>query len=276
MTSVVQVPVMQVDVFTNEAFAGNPAAVCLLEGSRPDAWMSRVAKEMNCANTAFAEPNGDGSYRLRWFTAGGVEVALCGHATLATAHVLYEQGKLNRTSAARFHTQSGLLAAEWRDDGIELDFPIELAVPVTEPDALKAGLGAPIRWVGRNRLDYVVELESETAVRELKPDLSALATLEVRGVVVTARGDDRPDPFDYVLRWFGPRVGVAEDMVTGTAHCALGPYWAERLEKMAFRTYQASPRGGVVRVRVVTGDAAEGRVKIGGQAVTILRGELLA
>lgn len=275
MRSAVTVPVMQVDVFTNAAYSGNPAAVCLLEAPRPDEWLSGVAREMNCANTAFVEPNGDGSYRLRWFTAGGVEVALCGHATLATAHVLYELEKLNRKDAARFQTQSGLLTAEWRDDIIELDFPLEIAEPVTEPAALTAGLRAPIRWLGRNRFDYVVELESESAVRELKPDLSALATLDARGVMVTALGDGRVNGFDYVLRWFGPRVGVAEDMVTGTAHCALGPYWAARLHKTELRAFQASPRGGVVRVRVVTGSPNGGRVKIGGQAVTVLRGELL-
>lgn len=276
MTSGSTVPVMQVDVFTNEPYTGNPAGVCLLETPRPEAWMSQVAREMNCANTAFAEPNPDGSYRLRWFTAGGVEVALCGHATLATAHILYEQKRLEETAAARFHTQSGLLTAERRGEIVELDFPLEVAEPVNAPDALIAGLRAPIRWVGRNRFDYVVELENESAIRELKPDLSTLATLEARGVVVSARSDARVGGFDYVLRWFGPRVGIAEDMVTGTAHCALGPYWAERMNKTEFTAYQASPRGGVVRVRLVTGNAGGGRVKIGGQAVTVLRGELLA
>jgi predicted PhzF superfamily epimerase YddE/YHI9 len=210
---------MQVDVFTNEAYAGNPAAVCLLEAPRPDAWMSRVAKEMNCANTAFAEPNVDGGYRLRWFTAGGVEVALCGHATLATAHVLYEQGRLDRKTAARFHTQSGLLTAEWRDDSIELDFPLEVAEPVTVPDALRAGLRAPIRWLGRNRFDYVVELESETAVRELKPDLSAPRDLggAWRCGYGARRWSSRLSRLGFVLTLSPSQSDARDQRVTATA-----------------------------------------------------------
>jgi len=259
--------VAQIDVFTDEAYAGNPAGVCLLPDERDDLWMSRVAREMNCANTAFVQPREDG-FGLRWFTAGGVEVALCGHATLATAHLLYEQEHLAPDQAARFYTQSGLLTARRRGALIEMDFPLEIARDHEVPPALSQGLGVSPVWVGKNRLDFVVELEGERSLRALQPDLSALASLDARGIVVTARSDGE---YDYVLRFFGPRVGVPEDMVTGTAHCALGPYWTDKLGKKEFTAYQASIRGGVVKVRLESE-----RINIGGQAVTVLRGEWLA
>jgi PhzF family phenazine biosynthesis protein len=269
-------PVVQVDVFTTTPYAGAPAAVCISATAPDETWMARVAREMACPNTAFAQPRPDrDGYDLRWFTAGGNEVSLCGHATLATAHVLFETGQIAEAAAVLFHTQSGKLTATRQPDGsIEMSFPLEIAAPIAEvPPALAAGLGTDVIWVGRNRLDYVVEVGSEQALRALKPNLAALAELETRGFVVTARAA-RPeqDGYDYVLRFFGPKVGVAEDMVTGTAHCALGPYWRDKLPgKTRFVAYQASSRGGFVKVRL-DGD----RVLISGSAVIVLRGELLA
>src|SRR5262245_1667609 len=207
--------VTQVDVFTDEPYTGNPAGVCILDHSRDDIWMSRVAREMACPNTAFVQRRADGDgLDLRWFTGGGIEVDLCGHATLATAHVLYEEKILSEDQPMRFHTRSGMLTARrWAGDGIEMDFPLEIAAPSQPPPALLAGLGAVPVWVGRNRLDYVVEVASEDVLRSLKPDLNTLARIESRGVVVTARAAaPQPRRYDYVLRFFGPRVGIPEDI----------------------------------------------------------------
>jgi predicted PhzF superfamily epimerase YddE/YHI9 len=267
----------QVDVFTDEPYTGNPAAVCILDHSRDDIWMSRVAREMGCPNTAFVQRRSDGGdgLDLRWFTAGGVEVDLCGHATLATAHVLYERKALSKHQPARFYTRSGVLTAWIRaGGGIEMDFPLEIASPSEPPPALLTGLGAEPVWVGRNRLDYVVEVASEDVLRSLKPDLNTLARIETRGFVVTARaGAPQLSRYDYVLRFFGPRVGIPEDMVTGTAHCALAPYWRDRFAdgRTMFTAFQASHRGGFVSVRI-----KDDRVMIGGKAVTVLHGKLLA
>ncbi|HKW41830.1 MAG TPA: PhzF family phenazine biosynthesis protein [Gemmatimonadales bacterium] len=260
--------IVQVDAFADRPFAGNPAAVCVLPTARDDAWMQNVAREMNLSETAFLHPE-NGDYRLRWFTPG-VEVALCGHATLASAHVLWEDGVLPRDRQARFQTKSGLLTATARGDWIELDFPATPPTAAPAPEGLTAALGegAAPRWVGRSRFDYLVELESEAAVRGLTPDLTALQCVEARGVIVTSRATT--PGYDFVSRFFAPRSGVPEDPVTGSAHCALAPFWSERLGRTTMTGYQASARGGVVRVRV-KGD----RVVLGGQAVTVLRGELL-
>lgn len=275
--------VAQVDVFTASAFGGNPAGVLLLEGSTGAArweegtWMAKVAVEMACSNTAFARPRGSGDgYDLRWFTSGGVEVALCGHATLATAHVLYDGGHLSPDQPARFHTQSGLLTAMRRSDGaVEMDFPLEPAVQIpTVPEQVRDGIPAEILWVGRNRLDYIIEVGNEATLRSLVPKLSILAEVETRGFVVTAAAEDPlRSGYDYVLRFFGPRVGVSEDMVTGTAHCALAPYWQERLGdgRNRFTALQTSSRGGLVEVEL-----KGNRVQIAGQAVTVLEGTMLA
>ncbi|HYO13780.1 MAG TPA: PhzF family phenazine biosynthesis protein [Thermoanaerobaculia bacterium] len=259
----------QVDAFTDRAFAGNPAAVCLLPQARDEGWMQAVAREMNLSETAFLHPEGeDGAWRLRWFTPA-VEVELCGHATLASAHVLWETGQLPGDLPARFHTRSGLLTAERRGDWIELDFPARTAEPTPAPSGLVEALAVEPLWVGKSRYDYLLELVSEAAVRSLDPDHRQLATLPVRGIIVTARSEQAP--FDLVSRFFAPGAGVDEDPVTGSAHCTLGPYWAARLGKDELLAFQASARGGVVRVRV------EGeRVKLGGQAVLVLRGELVA
>jgi PhzF family phenazine biosynthesis protein len=257
----------QVDAFTDRAFAGNPAAVCFLDGPREAGWMQDVAREMNLSETAFLAP-ADGGFNLRWFTPA-VEVELCGHATLASAHALWETGRLGAGETARFHTLSGLLTAERRGEWIELDFPARRVEPEEPPPGLLAALGASPSFAGKSRYDYFLELPEEDAVRALRPDFQALRPLPVRGIIVTARGTG--NPFDFVSRFFAPGSGVDEDPVTGSAHCTLAPYWAERLGKEEMLAYQASARGGVVRVRAV-GE----RVKLGGQAVTVLQGRLLA
>ena len=257
---------LQVDAFTAEPFRGNPAAVCFLDRERDDAWMGNVAAEMNLSETAFLLPRDDG-WSLRWFTPAA-EVKLCGHATLASAHAMWEEGVLAADAVARFHTKSGVLTAERSGDWIELDFPATPPEATAAPDGLLDALGvAGARYIGRNEFDYLVELESEDAVRALRPDMAGLRKLPVRGVIATARAAS--DGFDFVSRFFAPGSGVDEDPVTGSAHCSLGPYWGERLGKRELLAYQASARGGVVRVRV-SGD----RVALGGQAVTVLRGEL--
>jgi len=258
--------IVQVDAFTDTPFAGNPSAVCLLPEARDEGWMQDVAREMNLSETAFLHPEGD-AYRLRWFTPV-VEVALCGHATLASAHVLWQDQRLPPDQEAKFHTQSGLLTAQRRDGWIELDFPATPATPADPPAGLLEALATRAVAVGRTRFDYLLELESEETVRRLAPDFGALGRVEARGVIVTSRA--ATPGFDFVSRFFGPRSGVNEDPVTGSAHCALAPYWSERLGKAELVGFQASPRGGVVRVRP-QGD----RVMLGGQAVTVLRGELL-
>jgi PhzF family phenazine biosynthesis protein len=258
--------ITQVDAFTDRPFAGNPAAVCILTKSAEPAWMLNVAREMNLAETAFLVKQKDG-YDLRWFTPS-VEVDLCGHATLASAHVLWEDGHLRPSEKARFHTKSGLLTADQSGAWIELDFPATPAKPVTSPAGLIEALGAQATFVGMSPFDYFVEVERESTVRTLAPNLSALAEVEARGVIVTARSDGN-SKYDFVSRFFAPQSGVPEDPVTGSAHCALAPYWSAKLGKKELVAFQASSRGGELRLRVV-GD----RVKIGGQAVTVLRGEL--
>jgi PhzF family phenazine biosynthesis protein len=274
--------IYQVDAFTDRAFGGNPAAVCLLPSPRPEEWMQSVAREMNLSETAFLHPSQDPAqdsqepgFDLRWFTPA-VEVELCGHATLASAHVLWESGRLPRAETARFHTLSGLLTAVCREEvadeikpEIELDFPANPVAEVAPPPGLLEAFGgvAP-RFVGKSRFDYLLELDEEAAVRAAKPDHARLRTLPVRGIMITAAGSGS---YDFVSRFFAPGAGVEEDPVTGSAHCALGPYWVQRTGKSCFLAYQASARGGQLRVEVA-GD----RVKLGGRAVTVLRGVLLA
>lgn len=258
--------IVQVDAFTDRAFGGNPAAVCVLPAPREESWMQAVAREMNLSETAFLYPEADG-YRLRWFTPA-VEVELCGHATLASAHVLWEAGHLADDDVARFHTLSGPLTARRDGDWIVLDFPAMPEAEVDAPANLARALGAEPRYVGRSRFDLLVELDDEAAVRSLEPDLTLLRRIDARGVIVTARADG--EEFDFVSRFFAPRVGVDEDPVTGSAHCVLGPFWQKLLGRNEFYAYQASPRGGIVRV-TIHGD----RVHLGGRAVTVLRGELL-
>ena len=291
-------PLFQVDAFTAEPFAGNPAAVCLLEADADPGWMQRVAAEMNLSETAFLRPGGSPeTFGLRWFTPT-VEVRLCGHATLASAHVLWTEDRVGPGRPIRFDTASGPLVArpdnpatgladhrsgrpdrqaaagvqgDTRVPLIHLDFPATPAEAVDPPHGLLAALGAEqvARWVGRSRFDYLVELASEAAVRGLAPDFRRLRALETRGVIVTAPATG-PGEFDFVSRYFAPGAGIDEDPVTGSAHCALAPFWAERLGRAQLTGFQASRRGGVVRAR-----PAGDRVLLGGQAVTVLRGELV-
>jgi PhzF family phenazine biosynthesis protein len=257
--------ITQVDSFTNRPFAGNPAGVCILTKAADEAWMLDVAREMNLAETAFLVKQRDG-YDLRWFTPA-VEVDLCGHATLASAHVLWEDGHLKPDAQARFHTKSGLLTADRNGSWIELDFPATPALPADTPSGLIEALGAQPRFVGRSKFDYLVEVEDEGTVRALDPDLAAVARVKARGVIVTSRADK--SKYDFVSRFFAPQSGVPEDPVTGSAHCALAPYWGAKLGKKELMAFQASARGGEIRLRL-EGD----RVRLGGQAVTVLRGEL--
>jgi predicted PhzF superfamily epimerase YddE/YHI9 len=258
-------PLYFVDAFAATKFSGNPAAVCLLDHSRPDDWMQKVAAEMNLSETAFLLPQDDG-YRLRWFTPA-VEVDLCGHATLASAHVLWETDRAPQEKALRFHTRSGLLSAGREENWIELDFPALPVTPCEPPAGLAESLGASLTFVGTCRMDYLCEVPDEQTLRGLEPDMVRLRSGRTRGVIVTS--PPTTAEYDFVSRFFAPAVGVPEDPVTGSAHCALGPYWAAKLGKTDLLGYQASRRGGVVRVRV-----RGNHVRLAGQAVTVVRGEL--
>jgi len=260
-------PLFQVDAFTDQPFAGNPAAVCILDKMYDDAWLQQVASEMNLSETAFLSPLDDG-YNLRWFTPA-VEVDLCGHATLASAHVLWEQGYLASGVQARFHTKSGLLTAKQYDAWIELNFPAKPAVPAEDVPGLAEALGVTPRYLGKSQFDYLVEVESEEIVHAIRPDFVRLQAVPARGVIVTSQAR-KGSSYDFVSRFFGPGVGVNEDPVTGSAHCVLAPFWSQRLGREELTGFQASARGGVVRVLL-----DRDRVRLGGQAVTILRGELL-
>jgi len=258
--------IYQVDAFTDTPFRGNPAAVCLLEEERTPEWMQAVAAEMNLSETAFVRVLEEG-FDLRWFTPT-TEVNLCGHATLATAHVLWEAGWLAPGSDALFQSRSGPLKARRTGDGIELDFPADPTTPLDGDGDLKAVLDRHVVGAHRGREDWLVELESERAVKECRPDLARLAALPIRCLIVTARGDES---FDFVSRVFAPAAGIDEDPVTGSAHCTLANYWTERLGKREMLAWQASPRGGQVKVRL-----EDDRVFLAGQAVTVLGGKLRA
>jgi PhzF family phenazine biosynthesis protein len=264
--------ISQVDAFTQTPFAGNPAAVCVLSEPADERWMQDVATEMNLSETAFAMRLAGGpKFSLRWFTPVS-EVDLCGHATLATAHILWEEKHLPHGEPALFETRSGLLTARPGPDGIELDFPSE---PVREAMSdpgdlaeLQSALGAPVKFAGKNRFDLLVELASEEIVRGLRPDFRRLEQYQVRGVIATSRSHSAE--YDLVSRFFAPRVGINEDPVCGSAHCCLGPYWAEKIGRTKLTAHQVSCRGGVVKIRV------EGpRTVLIGHAVTVLRGELV-
>jgi len=261
------VPIYQVDAFTEKPFSGNPAAVCLLPQAREAAWMQAVAKEMNLSETAFLLKQEDG-YNLRWFTPA-VEVELCGHATLASAHILWETGILRREEQARFYTRSGLLTAVGKGGEIELNFPAKTEEPTHAPAGLLEALKVKAQYIGKRKFDYLVQVDSEETVRGLKPDFTVLKNIPVRGVIVTSRAIS--PGYDFISRFFAPAAGVNEDPVTGSAHCTLGPFWRRHLGKADFLACQASERGGTLRVRVA-GD----RVHLGGKAVTVFRGELIA
>nr|WP_201781181.1 PhzF family phenazine biosynthesis protein [Ornatilinea apprima] len=262
-------PIYQVDAFTSQPFSGNPAAVCLLTSQRSDEWMLNTAREMNLSETAFLLPEGDG-YRLRWFTPA-LEVDLCGHATLASAHILWETGKLPPEEPARFYTRSGLLTARKVANRVELDFPARPMQPAELPDGLAAALGIPApraaAWHAQGE-NFLIELDSEAPVRAAQPNFDQLKAYPIHGVILTSEAT-QSTRYDFVSRFFAPRWGVNEDPVTGSAHCYLAPYWSERMGKTVFSAYQASARGGELRVRL-DGE----RVFISGEAVTVLSGSL--
>jgi PhzF family phenazine biosynthesis protein len=255
----------QVDAFADRPFAGNPAAVCLLDEPVEGDWPGKVAGELNQPATTFVWPIAEG-FGLRWFSPT-TELTLCGHGTLASAHVLWEAGQLAPDAAAHFETRAGRLSARRVEGRIELDFPADEVTSTEAPSVLLRALGATPTFVGRTPRDYLVELGSEAEVRALTPDLALLRQVETRGLIATSQATTAG--FDVVSRFFAPSAGVGEDAVTGSAYCTLGPYWQRRLGKSELRAYQASARGGVVRVRVVGS-----RAFIAGQAVTVLRGEI--
>lgn len=258
--------IYQVDAFTDKPFSGNPAGVCILFKPQSESWMQAVAAEMNLSETAFLYKQGD-IFNLRWFTPT-VEVELCGHATLASAHILWESGFLSPQQIAKFQTRSGLLTAERKGQYIELNFPAMPAEPSDIPPGLSLALGVAPDYSGKNKFDYLLELQSEDIVRSMQPDFAKLEKLPVRGIIVTAQATS-PE-YDFVSRFFAPGAGINEDPVTGSAHCCLGPYWSKKLSKNEFTAYQASKRGGVIRVRV------QGkRVYLSGKAVTVFKGEIV-
>lgn len=263
---------VQVDAFTSEPFKGNPAAVCVLTQPIDEARMQNIAREMNLSETAFLNRRPDGSFDLRWFTPA-VEVALCGHATLASAHALWEAGQLQANQIAQFHTKSGLLTATHTGDWIELNFPSTPSEPCEAPPEMLEALGVSAKYVGKSKFDYLVEVDSEATVRGATPDFGRLRKLPVRGVMMTAPAapSSSGPSVDFVSRFFAPGSGIDEDPATGSSHCCLTPYWAGRLGKTEMIAQQLSSRGGVLRVKL-DGD----RVLLAGQAVTVLKGEILS
>ncbi len=260
--------IFSVDAFAHEPFTGNPAAVCLLDAPRGADWMQRIAAEMNLSETAFVHPGAD-CFELRWFTPA-VEVALCGHATLATAHVLWSEGVVPLRENLTFKTQSGQLTATPAGDGhIQLDFPATAPTTGPPPAGLVEALGVECVASGRSDFDWLVETDSATAVRQANPDFRALRALNARGLILTAPAGVG-EPYDFVSRFFAPGAGIDEDPVTGSAHCCLAPYWAAKLGKTTLRAFQASARGGELGLEV-GGD----RVLLRGRAWTILRGTLV-
>ena len=259
--------IFQVDAFTDRPFSGNPAAVCLLEHAMPDEWMLQLAQEMNLSETAFLLSL-ETSYSLRWFTPT-IEVRLCGHATLASAHVLFEQGIIPKDQTAHFSTLSGNLFAQYTSQGIELNFPSMSTQPVSKDlTTMMKALGVEPLSVQMFGNKHLIEVSSEAEVRELQPDITTISLLPGRGVAVTAKAD-KGSEYDFISRYFAPWIGINEDPVTGSAHCALGPYWAEKLGKTELHAYQASLRGGSLTVRVTPE-----RTYLTGQAVTVFTGEM--
>lgn len=260
-----KVDFFQVDSFTNKPYYGNPAAVCILKDAPSEDWMKFVAREMNLSETAFVNQKSDGTFDLRWFTPVA-EVELCGHATLAAAHILWERNILKPESKAKFHTRSGLLTCTKLDNNIEMDFPVEEANDTIAPDELIEGLKVNPVYVGRNRMDYLVEIESEKILSELQPEFDLLKKVDMRGVIVTSRSSK----YDFVSRFFAPAFGINEDPVTGSAHCCLAPYWSKKFNKNEFKVCQTSERRGELSLRLVND-----RVFLSGEAITVFEGKIL-
>jgi predicted PhzF superfamily epimerase YddE/YHI9 len=256
-----------VDAFSDGPFTGNPAGVCVLHDPADAAWMQNVAAELNLAETAFVVRRPDRDFDLRWF-APVVEVDLCGHATLAAAHVLWETGALDPSSPARFHTRSGLLTASKAGDWIELDFPSTPAAAADPPPGLLEAMGVAARFVGRSPFDYLIEVADEATVKAAAPDFTKLKKISTRGVMITARSTDAK--YDFVSRFFAPGAGIDEDPATGSAHCCLAPFWHARLGQTSFVARQLSRRGATIKVSVA-GD----RIMLAGKGLTMMRGELL-
>lgn len=256
----ISIPLYQVDSFTDQPFKGNPAGVCLLPKALPDDWMQAVAAEMNLSETAFLLKNGN-DFDLRWFTPR-MEVELCGHATLASAHILWQTEVVPIGQIIRFHTRSGLLEAMEKGNWIELNFPIRHIHPVGEFEGISNALGAVPDETYQSEGNLLYVYEDEATVRKLAPDFSTLKHFDFHGVIVTSPAISIG--FDFISRYFAPAIGINEDPVTGSAHCTLAPYWQERLHKDSMTAFQVSARGGTVKVRV-----SNERVYLSGQAVTV-------
>ena len=258
-----------VDAFTSVPFAGNPAAVCVLKQEQSADWMQAVAKEMNLSETAFLRPQGEGIYRLRWFTPK-IEVKLCGHATLASAHVLWEDGYLPSSRPLHFETLSGRLTAESREDGwIALDCPSQFVTESVCPPELRQALQVTPRFAANNPTLYFVEVANKETLLGIKPDFGLLVRSGCGRVIVTCQAGPA-EHYDFFSRFFAPDAGVDEDPVTGSAHCVLGPYWGKKLGKNELRAFQCSERGGELQLSIL-GD----RTVLQGQAVTVLKGQLV-
>ncbi len=255
-----QLPLYQVDSFTDQPFKGNPAGVCLLDGPRPNEWMRSLAAEMALSETAFVIRTGD-DFTLRWFTPT-IEIDLCGHATLASAHILWQNGIVSEAEPIRFHTRSGLLTITRSRDWIEMDFPARSYRPVAENEGVIDSVGAVPDEVYQSGENLLFVYESEKTIRKMSPNFSALGSYDYHGVIVTSPADS--PQFDFVSRFFAPSIGINEDPVTGSSHCTLTLYWSERLRKTNMNALQVSRRGGVLKVRM-SGE----RVYISGQAVTV-------
>jgi PhzF family phenazine biosynthesis protein len=257
--------IFTVDSFSHQPFRGNPAGVCVLREPMDEITQRMIARELNLSETAFLQDHGD-HYKLRWFTPE-VEIDLCGHATLASAHVIWQEGLRPTSEQLRFRTRSGLLTATKNGEWIELDFPAYQVEPVADMTPIAAAIGAPVlsAWLSSSQ-KVLAELESSAQVKSLRPDFSAIAQAAPHGLIVTAQSEP---PFDFVSRFFAPAYGINEDPVTGSAHCVLVPYWSQKLGKKELYAFQASARGGELKLRL-EGD----RVKIGGQATTIMKANM--
>lgn len=263
MTTPKRTPIFQVDAFTTRRFAGNPAAVMPMERFPDDAVMQAIAAENNLAETAFIVRDGS-DYHLRWFTPS-VEVPLCGHATLASAAVVMEKLEPERNKVV-FHSASGPLTVTRAGSGYVMDFPARPSQKTSSPSGFAEALGTAPLEVFVNKFNYLAILPSAKVLRELAPDMVAIARLDRDGVIVTAAGDHG---YDFISRYFAPAKGIPEDPVTGSAHCMLAPYWSQRLNKTEFRAFQASPRGGEVICRLI-GD----RVELEGSCVFYMEGSV--
>ncbi|QGQ45801.1 PhzF family phenazine biosynthesis protein [Metabacillus sediminilitoris] len=253
------------NTFSDQAFRGNPAAVCLLSEEKGSSWMQSIAKEMNLPVTAFINEF-KSDYYLRWFTPS-TEIPICGHGTLASSFFLWENGYVENEKVIAFQTKSGLLKAQFIDGWVQLEFPSNLEEKTIAPDLLISALGVEPTYVGKNKLDYLVEVESEDTVKNLIPNIDLISQLPVRGVIVTSKSNS--NEYDFVSRFFSPAQGIIEDYVNGSSHCCLGPYWKNKLHKTDFIAYQASERGGILKVKLL-GD----KVLLSGKAVTIFEGKL--